>query len=94
MILTDWAIEDASFLRLNTLSLGYTLPKSIVKKLGINSLRFYCTMYNVFTLTSYDGFDPESDCIKKSGQESLTPGCDYSGYPRSRQYVFGLNLNF
>ena len=94
MILTDWAIEDASFLRLNTLSLGYTLPKSFVKKLGINSLRFYCTMYNVFTITGYDGFDPESDCIKKSGQESLTPGCDYSGYPRSRQYVFGLNLNF
>ena len=94
MILTDWAIEDASFLRLNTLSLGYTLPKSIVKKLGINSLRFYCTMYNVFTITGYKGFDPESDCIKKSGQESLTPGCDYSGYPRSRQYVFGLNLNF
>ena len=94
MILTDWAIEDASFLRLNTLSLGYTLPKSFVKKLGINSLRFYCTMYNVFTITGYKGFDPESDCIKKSGQESLTPGCDYSGYPRSRQYVFGLNLNF
>ena len=94
MILTDWAIEDASFLRLNTLSLGYTLPKNIVKKLGINSLRFYCTMYNVFTITGYKGFDPESDCIKKNGQESLTPGCDYSGYPRSRQYVFGLNLNF
>ena len=94
MILTDWAIEDASFLRLNTLSLGYTLPKNFVKKLGINSLRFYCTMYNVFTITGYKGFDPESDCIKKSGQESLTPGCDYSGYPRSRQYVFGLNLNF
>ena len=94
MILTDWAIEDASFLRLNTLSLGYTLPQSITKRIGINSLRFYCTLYNVFTITGYDGFDPESDCVKKSGQESLTPACDYSGYPRSRQYVFGVNLNF
>ena len=94
MILTDWAIEKASFLRLNTLTLGYTLPQSITKRVGINSLRFYATAYNVFTITNYSGFDPESDCIKKSGQESLTPSCDYSGYPRSRSFVFGVNLNF
>ena len=94
MVLTDWAIEDASYLRLNTLTLGYTLPQTLTKRVGINSLRFYCTAYNVFCITGYDGFDPESDCIRKSGQESLTPGCDYSGYPRSRQFVVGLNLNF
>lgn len=94
MILTDWAIEDASFLRLNTLTLGYTLPQSLTKRVGISSLRFYCTAYNVFCLTNYSGFDPESDCIRKSGQENLTPACDYSGYPRSRQFVIGVNLNF
>ena len=90
-VLTDWAVEDASFLRLNTLTLGYTLPAKLTKKAHISSLRFYATAYNVFTLTNYSGFDPESDCIRKS---ALTPGVDYSGYPRSRQFVFGLNLNF
>ena len=90
-ILTDWAVEDASFLRLNTLTLGYTLPKAITMRAGITSLRFYVTAYNVFTITGYSGSDPESDCIRKS---NLTPGVDYSGYPRSRQFVFGLNLNF
>ena len=91
MILTDWAIEDADFLRLNTLSLGYTIPASLTKRAGINSLRFYLTAYNVFTITGYSGFDPEADCIRKT---ALTPSVDYSGYPKSRQFVVGLNLNF
>lgn len=91
MVLTDWAIENASFLRLNTLSLGYTLPANITKKAGINSLRFYVTAYNVFTITNYSGVDPESDCIRNT---ALTPCVDYSGYPRSRSFVVGLNLNF
>lgn len=90
-VLTDWAVEDASFLRLNTLTLGYTLPQNITKRVGINSLRFYCTAYNVFTITGYSGYDPESDCIRK---DALTPGVDYSGYPRSRSFVVGVNLNF
>jgi TonB-linked SusC/RagA family outer membrane protein len=91
MILTDWAIENADFLRLNTLSLGYTLPVKLTKRVGINSLRFYVTAYNVFTITKYTGFDPEADCIRRT---SLTPSVDYSGYPKSRQFVIGLNLNF
>ena len=91
MVLTDWAIEDASFLRLNTLSLGYTLPTSLTKKVGINSLRFYVTAYNVFTITGYSGVDPESDCIRTT---ALTPCVDYSSYPRSRSFVIGMNLNF
>ena len=91
MVLTDWAVEDASFLRLNTLSLGYTIPANITKRVGIGSLRFYVTGYNLLTITGYSGFDPESDCIRKT---SLTPNVDYSGYPRSRSFVVGLNLNF
>lgn len=91
MILTDWAVEDASFLRLNTLSLGYTIPATLTKRAGINNLRFYMTAYNVFTITGYDGFDPESDCMRST---ALTPNVDYSGYPRSRSFVVGLNLNF
>jgi TonB-dependent starch-binding outer membrane protein SusC len=90
-VFSDWAVEDGSFLRLNTLTLGYTLPTSITSKAHIKSLRFYATGYNLFVLTNYSGFDPEVSTRRKT---PLTPGVDYSAYPRSRLFVFGLNLNF
>ena len=90
-VLTDWAVEDGSFLRLNTLTLGYTLPASLTKKAHISNLRFYATAYNVFLLTNYTGGDPEVNCVRRT---TLTPNIDYSAYPRSRSFVFGLNLNF
>ncbi len=90
-VLSDWAIEDGSFLRLNTLTLGYTIPKTLTEKVRINNLRFYATCNNVFVLTNYSGFDPEVSTRRKS---PLTPGVDYSPYPKSRQFIFGLNLNF
>lgn len=90
-VLSDWAVEDGSFLRLSTLTLGYTLPQNLTKKVGINNLRFYATCYNVFCLTGYSGFDPE---VSTRNKTALTPGVDYSAYPKSRQFVIGLNLNF
>ena len=90
-VLTDWAVEDGSFLRLSTLTVGYTLPSSLTRKVGINNLRFYVTGYNLFCLTGYSGFDPEVSTRTKT---ALTPGVDYSAYPKSRQFVIGLNLNF
>lgn len=90
-VLTDWAIEDGSFLRLATITLGYTLPQSLTKRVGINSLRFYATAYNVFCITGYSGFDPE---VSSRNKTALTPGVDYSAYPKSRQFVIGFNLNF
>jgi TonB-linked SusC/RagA family outer membrane protein len=90
-VFSDWAVEDGSFLRLNTLTLGYTVPASLVNRAKIQSLRFYVTGYNVFLLTDYTGFDPEVSTRRRT---PLTPGVDYSAYPRSRQIVFGLNLNF
>lgn len=91
MIFTDWAVEDGSFLRLNTLTLGYTIPSSLLQKFKITSLRFYVTGYNLFCLTSYSGYDPEVSTIRNT---NLTPGVDYSAYPKSRQFVVGVNLNF
>ncbi|MCK7589075.1 TonB-dependent receptor [Subsaxibacter sp. CAU 1640] len=90
-VLSDWAIEDGSFLRLNTLTLGYTTPESITSKMGVSRLRFYLTANNVFVLTNYSGPDPEVSTRRRS---PLTPGVDYSAYPRARQLVFGLNLSF
>jgi len=91
MVFTDWAVEDGSFFRLNTLTLGYTLPKTLTQKAMIQSLRFYVTAYNVFCLTDYSGYDPEVSAVRKT---NLTPGVDYSAYPKSRQFVVGFNLNF
>lgn len=91
MVFSDWAVEDGSFLRLSTLTLGYTLPKALTKKVQIESLRFYATCYNVFCLTNYSGYDPEVSTMRKT---NLTPGVDYSAYPKSRQFVIGFNLNF
>jgi TonB-linked SusC/RagA family outer membrane protein len=90
-VFSDWAVEDASFFRLNTFTIGYTAPDALVSKLGITKLRFYQTMSNVFTATSYSGPDPE---VSTRRNTPYTPGVDYSAYPRSRQVVFGLNLTF
>jgi TonB-dependent starch-binding outer membrane protein SusC len=90
-VFSDWAVEDGSFLRLNTLSLGYTIPDSLLTKSGISNLRFYLTANNVFVLTNYSGLDPEVSTRRRT---PLTPGVDYSPFPRSRQLIFGLNLSF
>jgi len=90
-VFSDWAVEDGSYLRLNTLSLGYTIPSEIVKRAHIQNLRLYVSGYNVFLLTNYSGFDPE---VSSRRNTSLTPGLDYSAYPKSKQLLFGLNLTF
>lgn len=90
-VFSDWAVEDGSFLRLNTLTLGYTVPNALASRANLTKLRFYATANNVFILTDYSGLDPEVSTRRKS---PLTPGVDYSPFPRSRQIVFGLNLNF
>ncbi|WP_026727693.1 SusC/RagA family TonB-linked outer membrane protein [Flavobacterium denitrificans] len=90
-VFSDWAVEDGSFLRLNTLSLGYTTPGALTSALGVSKLRFYFTASNVFVWTNYSGPDPESSTRRNT---PYTPGVDYSAYPRSKQLIFGLNLNF
>ena len=82
-------VEDGSFLRLNDLTIGYTLPTSLTKKWGISRLRVYVTGSNIFCITGYSGYDPEVDI-----QNGLTPNVDYNRYPRSHSYLLGLNLSF
>lgn len=84
----SWAVEDASFLRLSNLTLGYTFPRKWIKPWGISKLRLYFTGSNLFIWTPYTGFDPE---VSTKGN-NLTPGVDFGAYPRSRSFVFGLNL--
>lgn len=89
--LHSWAIEDGSYLRINNVTLGYTLPKNITTRAKISSLRLYATVNNLATITGYSGYDPD---VTARRADPLTPGVDFAAYPRSRTVVFGLNLNF
>ena len=87
-------IEDASYLRLNTLTVGYTLPKTLTKKVGISNLRLYFTGGNLFCLSGYDGIDPDVN-TRPGGQDGFpVPNYDWNSYPRARTYTFGLNVSF
>ena len=90
-VLSDWAVEDGSFLRLSSATVGYTLPSQLTMKAKISRLRFYVTGTNLFCLTRYSGYDPEVDTRRAT---PLTPGVDYSAYPKSIGFVVGLNLTF
>jgi TonB-linked SusC/RagA family outer membrane protein len=87
---SDRTIEDGSFLRLKTITFGYTLPSSITRKAGINSLRIYTSAQNLLTWTSYSGIDPEVSTYNTA----LTPSFDWSPYPRSRTVTFGIDVTF
>ena len=90
---TDWAIDDASFLRLQSVTIGYTLPTQLTKKFYVQRLRFYVTGSNLFCITNYPGYDPEvSSYVRNSSYSGLTPGIDFSSYPKSRAFTFGVNV--
>lgn len=86
----SWAIEDGSFLRLNNVTLGYSLPKKLISKIGLSQFRVFATGRNLAIWTKYSGYDPEVN----SSSNPFTPGLDNSSYPRSRSYTFGVNLTF
>ena len=85
----SYFIEDGSFLRCSDVTIGYTLPKDLVKKAGLSKARFYVSASNLFIITNYSGYDPEVDI-----QTGLTCGMDYNRYPRSRTFTFGTNITF
>ena len=88
-IMLDAFVEDGSFIRCSDVTIGYTLPKSIIKKIFLNKVRAYISASNLFILTKYSGYDPEVDV-----QSGLTPSMDYNRYPRARTFSFGLNVTF
>ena len=93
-VIHSWAVEDGSFLRLNNVNIGYSLPGSLISKLGMSQFRLYVTGNNLFIWTKYSGYDPEVSTTRSSAYAALTPGVDYSSFPRSRSYTFGLNITF
>lgn len=79
----SYFLRNASYFRIKNLTLGYTLPRSVTDKIGINKLRVYFTGDNLITFTSFDGLDPERTANGRAAQ-----------YPQNRSYTFGLNVEF
>jgi hypothetical protein len=84
-------LEDGSFLRLRTASIGYTLPGSLTKKAGIEKARVYVNATNLFTITNYSGADPESNTAADYSGGTVQ-GLDFAVPPQPRQFVFGISL--
>lgn len=90
--LTSDAIEDGSFLRFASLTVGYSLPDKWINKAYITKARIFFTASNLFCLTNYSGNDPEVDVA--ASKNPLNVGVDWSAYPKARAFNFGINLSF
>ncbi|QHS63314.1 SusC/RagA family TonB-linked outer membrane protein [Chitinophaga agri] len=86
-----YAVENGSYIRINNITLGYNLPKELLRRIGMNNIRVYLTANNVATITGYTGYDPDANTRRA---DPTTAGVDYAAYPRARTYVMGLNVNF
>ena len=83
--ISDFFVEDGSYMRLKVLQIGYTLPKQMLNKIGIDNIRLYLQGENLFTVTNYTGYDPEV---------GTRNGLDSGTYPQARTFTFGVNVSF
>lgn len=83
-------LEDGSYLRLKNVTLSYDLPKKVIRKLSLSKAQVYVSLQNLWVLTDYSGMDPEVSTM----HSTLTPGFDYSAYPRNKTYTFGVKIGF
>ena len=89
-VFSDFYVENGSFMRLKNIQLGYTIPKTVVSKIKFSSVRVYVAANNLYTLTQYQGFDPE---IGSAGG-ALASGVDYGFYPQARTIMGGISVKF
>ena len=82
-------VEKGDFVKIKSITIGYTLPKTATQKMHISNLRIYASLQNPFMITGYSGLDPET-----SQKNPLTPGIDWGYYPNGRNYMLGLNFSF
>lgn len=87
--ISDYFVEDGSYLRIKNMQLGYSIPANIVKRVGLSQARFYVSAQNLLTLTKYSGLDPEI-----GSSSSITSGIDQGYYPQARVFTLGVNLKF
>jgi len=86
---SDLFIDDASYIRVRNITLGYALAESLSKKIFVSNIRVYVSAKNPFTFTKFRGYNPE-----QSGRSPLEPGVTLGNYPLERSVIFGINLNF
>lgn len=86
-VISDLYVQDGSYLRLKNITLGYTLPQNLTRKIGVSRFRVYVMAENLFTWTKYWGFDPEI------GTSSTSLGVDYGVYPQARTWTVGFNIS-
>ncbi|EHQ30777.1 SusC/RagA family TonB-linked outer membrane protein [Mucilaginibacter paludis] len=87
----SFALESGSFIRLNNVTLGYTLPRNVTNRIKVSSLRVFITGTNLGTITGYTGYDPDVSTRRGS---PVTAGADYSAFPKARVFTAGLNVSF
>jgi hypothetical protein len=85
-------VYDASYIRLKSLNLSYTLPSKMVTKIGLSSVRVYATGVNLLTFTDYPGWDPEVNTDYRSG--NVNQGSDFYAAPQIKSWAFGINIGF
>ncbi|MEQ9440119.1 MAG: TonB-dependent receptor [Cyclobacteriaceae bacterium] len=88
---SSWQVEDASFVRVREIMVGYTLPSSITERLHLSRLRIYASLLNPFTWTDYSGYNPE---VSSNFGNALTPGEEFGNYPVSKTSTIGINVTF
>ncbi|MTH15771.1 TonB-dependent receptor [Flavobacterium sp. LC2016-01] len=91
LLISDRYVEDGSYLRIQNVTLGYSLPQDVISKYKISRLRLYGSAQNLYTFTNYSGYDPE---IGSFNQNVLLSGIDNGRYPVARTFLVGLNLEF
>ena len=87
--MSEWFVENGSYVRLKNLQIGYTIPSSITKKITLNNLRVFVAAQNLFTITGYSGLDPE---IREFNQNPIYKGVDMGYYPQARTFMFGISM--
>ena len=88
---STWHLEDGSYLRLQNVALGYTLPETWTRHFYVEKMRIYVSGQNLVTFTKYSGYNPE---VNARPDSALTPGEDYGTYPLARTFMFGVNVTF
>lgn len=88
---TDRYIEDASYIKLKTITLGYTFPGSVISKIHAVQLRVYVSAQNLFTITKYTGYDPEANYYDVDNTKA---GIDYGIYPSAKTFLGGIKVTF
>ncbi|TKG97304.1 TonB-dependent receptor [Puteibacter caeruleilacunae] len=90
---SSFVVEDGSYLRINNVTLGYTLPKQLTRRLDVKKIRIYASAMNLYTFTDYSGFTPDVS-VGGGVSKSLMPSLDYSSYPQTRTIMAGLSVTF